>query len=194
MTVFTPVYGWPFQALGDPPDGPNLGEDLALAIEATMQGVQAAAAGAQSAVAPVSSLGQRTGCTLRRAAAQTLPDIATTAISWDTEDSDPFGMIAAPSTTLTIPAGGDGIWAIAFVVSLVAVVTGRSFADLTPTTTPWSISAGALRFPFSTGEGIIGGGATFPMVAGNTITVSVNADTAAGTTMTAALTAYRIGV
>jgi hypothetical protein len=32
----TPVFTWPYQALTDPPDGPNLGEDLALAIEATV--------------------------------------------------------------------------------------------------------------------------------------------------------------
>lgn len=40
MTVFTPVFQWPFQALNEPPDGPNLGEDLALAIENTVQGLQ----------------------------------------------------------------------------------------------------------------------------------------------------------
>jgi hypothetical protein len=34
----TAVYSLPFQGLTDPPDGPNLGEDLALAIEAVLQG------------------------------------------------------------------------------------------------------------------------------------------------------------
>jgi hypothetical protein len=37
MPLTTPVYGWPYQTLTDAPDGPNLGEDLALAIEATLQ-------------------------------------------------------------------------------------------------------------------------------------------------------------
>jgi Chitobiase/beta-hexosaminidase C-terminal domain len=37
----TPIYGWPYQALGVAPDGPNLGEDLALAIEATVAAIQA---------------------------------------------------------------------------------------------------------------------------------------------------------
>jgi hypothetical protein len=36
----TPVYAWPFQALNDSPDGAALGQNLALAIEATMQTVQ----------------------------------------------------------------------------------------------------------------------------------------------------------
>lgn len=39
MPGVTPVFRWPFQSLPDPPDGPNLGEDLAMAIENTMQGL-----------------------------------------------------------------------------------------------------------------------------------------------------------
>lgn len=35
----TPIYGWPYHALTDPPDGADLGEDLALAIEATVSGL-----------------------------------------------------------------------------------------------------------------------------------------------------------
>jgi hypothetical protein len=35
----TPVYGWPYQSLTDAPDGPALGEDLALAIEATLSAI-----------------------------------------------------------------------------------------------------------------------------------------------------------
>lgn len=33
MPGTTPQYGWPYQTLGDPPHGPNLGQQLALAIE-----------------------------------------------------------------------------------------------------------------------------------------------------------------
>lgn len=33
MADVTPVYGFPYQELGDAPDGPQLGEDLALAVE-----------------------------------------------------------------------------------------------------------------------------------------------------------------
>lgn len=38
MPGITPVYGWPFQALLDPPNGAKLGEDLAIAIENTVSG------------------------------------------------------------------------------------------------------------------------------------------------------------
>lgn len=33
MPAVTPVFGWPYQVLADPPHGPNLGGNLALAIE-----------------------------------------------------------------------------------------------------------------------------------------------------------------
>jgi hypothetical protein len=41
MPAITPTYGWPYQTLTDPPHGPDLGEDLALAIEATLTAIDA---------------------------------------------------------------------------------------------------------------------------------------------------------
>lgn len=40
MPNFTPIYAWPYQHLGEAPDGPNLGEDLALGIEATVRAIE----------------------------------------------------------------------------------------------------------------------------------------------------------
>ncbi|MEO3930923.1 hypothetical protein ABGB07_44840 [Micromonosporaceae bacterium B7E4] len=37
MSGTTPVYGLPYQTNDDPPDGPALGEDLALAVESELQ-------------------------------------------------------------------------------------------------------------------------------------------------------------
>jgi hypothetical protein len=44
----TPIYALPYQVLSDPPDGPSLGEDLALAVEAELARIDGdvAAAGA----------------------------------------------------------------------------------------------------------------------------------------------------
>lgn len=39
MADVTPEYGWPYQEASDPPDGASLGEDLALAIEATVESI-----------------------------------------------------------------------------------------------------------------------------------------------------------
>lgn len=44
MADTTPTYGLPFQELGDAPDGPTLGEDLALAVEAELARIDAAIA------------------------------------------------------------------------------------------------------------------------------------------------------
>lgn len=39
MPATTPVFGWPYQVRGDAPDGPVLGQNLALAIESTVGGL-----------------------------------------------------------------------------------------------------------------------------------------------------------
>jgi hypothetical protein len=189
MSATTPVYGWPYQTRFDAPDGPILGANLALAVEASLRGVDLRLA----AVEPVAPLLTRMGCTLRRVANQTLADITTTAVNWDTEDVDTNGMIAAPGTTLTIPTGGGGIWAVSFLVVQAAAATGRSFGQITTSIPPWNIG-GALRFAYAAGEAFVAGSAVFPAAAGNTFSIEVNSDTAAGTTMTAALTAYRVGL
>lgn len=47
----TPIYGFPYQGLNDPPDGPSLGEDLATAIETKFSSVDSAIS-AINALAP----------------------------------------------------------------------------------------------------------------------------------------------
>lgn len=44
MAGTTPTYALPYQTLDDPPDGPSLGEDLALAVEDELERIDAAAA------------------------------------------------------------------------------------------------------------------------------------------------------
>lgn len=52
----TPVYGWPYQALSDPPDGAALGEDLSLAIEATMNAVDVRLGVAEADIAALEAI------------------------------------------------------------------------------------------------------------------------------------------
>ena len=54
----------------------------------------------------------RTGTVLRRAATQSITTATDTQISFDTEDTDTDGFIAVTATTITIPSGLDGIYAI----------------------------------------------------------------------------------
>jgi len=55
MSAITPVYGFPFQSLTDPPDGPNLGEDLALAVESVLVSLTTRLQQAEASVAALQS-------------------------------------------------------------------------------------------------------------------------------------------
>jgi len=82
-----------------------------------------------------SDIGGDVGCRLRRVANQSINNITETAISWDTEDQDTDGFIAVTSATITIPTGLGGLYAITFQAAASANLNGRSFVDLTPTST-----------------------------------------------------------
>jgi hypothetical protein len=47
----TPVYGWPYQTAADAPNGPTLGQNLALAIESTVQANDASRVSGDAALA-----------------------------------------------------------------------------------------------------------------------------------------------
>lgn len=129
------------------------------------------------------------GCTLRRAATQTLNDITTTTISWDTQDVDTDNLWSS-GTTITIPE--TGLWAVTLSVLTAAVMTGRSFAQIVPSAGVFATFGGALRAGISTGESLVAVSAVIPLTATNTLTAQVFADMAANSTMTAAITVYRV--
>src|SRR5882672_4296540 len=57
-----------------------------------------------------SGIAARSGWNVTRVATQSVAANTLTAISWDTEVQDTPNNFTAPSTTLTIPTGGDGLW------------------------------------------------------------------------------------
>lgn len=168
----TPVFGWPYQGRFDAPDGPNLGEDLALAIEATVAG------------------GARMGCTLRRVASQTLPDATNTTVSWDTEDEDTHNLWSS-GTTVTIPASG--LWAITFGI-VASAATARSVLFISPSAGSWSGGSAALRNSFGAGEDTCAVSGTIPLSAGDTFTCVANVDMAGASVFFARLSAYRVSL
>lgn len=133
----------------------------------------------------------RMGCTLRRNAAQTLNDAVDTTVSWDTETEDTHSLWAIGTpTVITIPQ--TGLWAITFQVQRAAAVNAKSFVDVVTTATaPWSSHANLLRSTWQSGEDRCCGSFVIPMSATATFTLRVNADGAANSTMTAALTCFR---
>lgn len=92
MPSTTPNYALPYQTLADAPDGPSLGEDLALAVDVELARIDAAAA-------------RRVGLVARRVAALSAATGVAVSIVWDTEDYDSDSMLAAGST-ITIPLAG----------------------------------------------------------------------------------------
>jgi hypothetical protein len=60
----------------------------------------------------LSNLGRTVGCSLQRAANQSIATAPNTTIQWDTESYDTDGYIAVTSGTVTIPAGLGGMYAI----------------------------------------------------------------------------------
>jgi hypothetical protein len=133
---------------------------------------------------------RRMGCQLRRVAALALPDAVATAVAWDTEDEDTDSMFAPTGTTITIPA--TGLWAIAATIVRAAAVNARSFLQIVPNNGAHQVIAGALRFSWDNGEAIATAAAVIPLDVTNTFRIEAFADGAAASTMTAALTCYRV--
>lgn len=53
MASTTPIYGWPYQGLTDPPNGATLGQGLALAAEATVSAIRTDVTALQSSVTTI---------------------------------------------------------------------------------------------------------------------------------------------
>lgn len=66
-----------------------------------------------------------TGAIVRRAATQSIANATATSISWDTEDRDVGNLITVPSTNLTIPTDGDGLYLVTFALEWGASATGQ---------------------------------------------------------------------
>lgn len=128
----------------------------------------------------------RMGCSLRRVAAQALPDAALTVVSWDTEDADTDGLYPGSGTTITIPAGGGGIWSVFAQITVAAnPPAGLGFVSIQ---LPGGNTHGIAPIVSNLGAPSV----TVPLSAGALITVSAFADGAAATTMTGEIFAYRV--
>lgn len=133
------------------------------------------------------------GCRLRRAANQSINNVVTTSISWDTEDLDTHGFIAVTSTTVTIPTGLDGLYAITF-VPLPAVAPATRFITQVVVTTAITGMATTFRATGGAGENFMYVGITVPLLAADTFLCQVFQQNGAAVNFTAWLACYRMGV
>lgn len=132
------------------------------------------------------SSGGRVGCALARAASQSINNTTQTTISWDTELADSDGFIATTATTVTIPSGMGGIYAI----------TGR--VVLASGTTHFiNLNAGSRSYDSDALSSITTNptmSITVPLAAADTITMSVYQASGGAMNVTASLDVYRIGI
>jgi hypothetical protein len=136
----------------------------------------------------------RVGCTLRRAANQSIPNAAATAISWDTEDEDTHGFAAVTTSTVTIPAGLGGIYVVtAHVICPGIATTSGPAVIIDPTTSLTGVPADYLMPLDGTRDrGTIT--AVIPLEAGDTFNVQVFHATGAAVNFTASLHCYRMAI
>lgn len=131
----------------------------------------------------------RMGCRLRRAASQTVPDNSFTAISLDTQDEDTHGLWSSGST-ITIPTGGDGIWAVTARLNLGAAVTGLSLVAI-----DGSFPLGHVRATTSAGNDLLCVSGVVAMAAGQSFVITSVLDVAAASvTVTASVDVFRVAL
>jgi hypothetical protein len=135
----------------------------------------------------LTELGVRRGVKLTRTLAFGIPNNSATAISWTAETADTDGFIAVTATTVTIPAGLGGIYAIAFS----AVWAGA------PGSAAWmGIQAGGVNYRQPAGIDLsVGMSITTDLVATTgTIIASLYQNSGGTVNMTGALTVFRLGL
>jgi len=134
----------------------------------------------------------RRGVRARRVAAQSVPNSGTTSISWDTEDDDTDGYITVSSTTVTIPAGLGGIYAVTFFADPATAPATRFICQIVATSTITGMPA-AFRSE-GAGEDLLSVSAAIPLEAGDTFLCQVFQTSGAAINFTGWLSCYRVGV
>ncbi len=140
-------------------------------------------------------LNAQPGCRLRRVANQSISNITTTSVSWDTEDLDTDGFIVATSPTVTIPSGLGGRFAItARAQSASALGAGRAFIQVVPTSGITGLPA-EFRVPVNNNSAdsryVVS--VTIPLLAGDTFVVQVFHSIGAADNHTAWMACSRVG-
>ncbi|MFM2078154.1 MAG: hypothetical protein RJA49_2044 [Actinomycetota bacterium] len=133
-------------------------------------------------------LGTRKGCTIRRAATVSVASGSVATVTFDTEDSDTDAFFAPSSTTVTIPTGLGGIYAITFTTSWAVTNQVSGFIRLTAGGNAYDVSTPGVV----TGAG--GGSFVIPLAAADTITIGVLQNSGAAQTLNSArLQVYWVG-
>jgi hypothetical protein len=138
----------------------------------------------------------RVGCRVRRAAAQSINTGTATSLSWDTEDEDIGDFITVTSTTITIPAGYDGIYAITAKASGPFSEGGgsRDFITIEVTSSLTGLPTNFRSAAEGAAEDMMDVCAVVPLAAGDSFVVQVFHQTGSAVNFTGFCSCYRLGV
>lgn len=135
----------------------------------------------------------RVGCRLRRPV-QSIASATPTVISWNTEDEDTHGFITPTSTTIAIPSGQAGTYAITYRVAISSLTTaGRCFASINMTSGVTGTPT-IFRSPFDANEDQAVVTIVLPLLAGDTFTADVFHSQGASRDADAWISCYLTGV
>lgn len=134
----------------------------------------------------------RIGCQIRRPSQSLSTGVATT-VSWDTQDEDTDNFFAPTSTTVTIPVGLGGIYAVTYRQILSGAPTGRVFAEMVPTSSTVGMPTDlrAIGNTSETGRVVLAL-PSVPFTAGDSFIINTIQTSAGTLTLTAWLTLYRV--
>jgi hypothetical protein len=143
----------------------------------------------------------RTGCTIRKTGNTSVGNVANATITWTAEDVDTDGFIAVSSSTVTIPTGLGGLYAVScsvlFDMATVGTIGVGIQATLSGTIRGYHGSVLAANNTI-TSSGTIrtsGTSAVIPMSAGDTLVFSCTQSTGGSANLTGAIAhIYRLGV
>lgn len=129
------------------------------------------------------------GVRLRRAANQSIPNNSPTVVSFDTEDEDTSGYFPGTGTTITIPAGKAGIYAVSFKGTYAGSSMGnRWFFDVKNGSENYRLNGS------SAGEDTVAGSVTIRLAAAATITVDAYQASGGAKDLTARIELWRVGL
>jgi hypothetical protein len=111
---------------------------------------------------------------VRRVSSQSIPGLTATMVSFDTEDSDSSGLVTVPSTTITIPTGMGGTYALS---SKVTRVSGSAAIGVS-----FRVSNTQNLFEVAPGSSVVWAGGMVYLVDGDTIQLRIESNSTVSVT------------
>jgi hypothetical protein len=142
---------------------------------------------------------KRVGCTVRQTTAQSITSNSLQSQTFQTEDYDSDGFITAPSGTITIPTGLDGMYSIAYAQYWASNPNTAGYAvikvNIGGTIRAFTTSApgNSVGMPGNGTNFLLGVTAVVPLSGGDSMTFQAYQNSGGSINLTSVVNVYRIG-